>query len=309
MAKWAQLFSTYSIVAHDPLTGQIGAAVQTHQMSVGRVVLWLEAGRGAVATQSLANLSFGPLGLNMLREGIAPNRIIEGLVAADENAHQRQVAVIDAKGQAAAWTGAGCIREAGHHIGETYSVQANMMTRPTVIAAMAAAFEAASGDLAQRMMAAMIAAQAEDGDIRGTQSAALKVVSGDVAAPIWDAAYDLRVDEHSNPIEELGRLVRLRHAQHIDKQGYAALAAQNKEEALKLWVQARATAPELEELAYWQALTLADTHADLDNALAILKPMLAADARREHWIDLISRLADCGLLERAGAAEEILTAL
>lgn len=309
MSKWANLSSTYSILAVDQETGEIGGAVQTHQMGVGRFVLWLEAGRGAIATQSMANLSFGPMGLAMLREGIAPERIIEGLTAADENAKRRQIGVINAKGEASAFTGSGCIREAGHHVGATYSVHANMMTRPTVIAAMSAAFEAATGDLAQRMMAALSAAQAEDGDIRGMQSAALKVVSGDLNVPTWATRYDLRVDEHENPVEELARLVRLRHAQHLDSQGHEALTAGRHEEALKLWGQARAEAPELEELAYWQALTLADNHDDLDHAIAILKPMLDADQRREQWIDLIGRLAECGLLERDGVAEALLARL
>ena len=299
-----QLFNTYSIVARDAKTGQFGVAVQTHQMGVGRIVPALLPGVGAVTTQSFSNASFGPLGLDLLQAGYAAERVIAALVAVDEGEARRQVAVVDSKGRAAAHTGSGCIAYAGHHVGEGYSVQANMMTRDTVIDAMAGAYEAASGDLAQRMMAALEAAQAEDGDIRGMQSAALKVVSGDAADMPWDTIYDLRVDEHDQPVAELGRLVRLRHAQLIDRQGHEALDAGNREAALRLWAQAREQAPALEELAFWQAVTLADKHDDLDTAAAIFQSALAEDARYAHWVNLITRLVDCGVIENAlaGAA-------
>ncbi|MBI5958938.1 MAG: DUF1028 domain-containing protein [Chloroflexi bacterium] len=304
-----KLFSTYSIVARDPATGQMGVAVETHQMCVGSIVGWMLPGVGAVATQSLVNVSFGPVALAMLREGVAAPKIIEGLVASDPGADRRQVAVVDAQGQVGAWTGSGCIAQASHHMGEGYSVQANMMTNATVVQAMATAYETTSGDLAQRMMAALAAAQAEGGDIRGMQSAALKVVPGEVGQPDWHTDYDLRVDEHENPVVELARLVRLRRSQVIDQRGYEALKDGKRDQALALWAEARALAPELEETGYWQAMTLADTHADISAAAAILRPVLASDARREHWIDLIRRLQACGLLERAGAAEELIAAL
>ena len=298
-----QLFNTYSIVARDAETGQFGVAVQTHQMGVGRVVPWLLPGVGAVATQSFANASFGRLGLALLKAGYPAHRVIAALVAADEDEARRRVAVVDNQGQAAVHTGSGCIAHASHHVGQGYSVQANMMTRDTVIDAMASAYEAASGDLAQRMVTALEAAQAEDGDIRGMQSAALKVVSGDAAEMPWETVYDLRVDEHAQPVVELVRLVRLRHAQLIDKQGYDALEAGQRDEALNLWSQAREQAPELEELAFWQAVELADKHGDLDTAASIFQATLADDPRRQHWADLINRLVDCGLIENAvGAA-------
>ena len=278
-------------------------------MCVGWIVPWLLPGIGAVATQSLVNVSFGPVALTMLREGIPAQQIINGLVASDPDAHRRQVAVVDAKGQAAAWTGNGCIPEASHHVGEGYSVQANMMTNPTVVAAMAEAYEKAEGDIAQRMMAALLAAQAEGGDIRGMQSAALKVVPGDINKPYWTVDYDLRVDEHENPVEELARVVRLRHAQIVEQRGYEAFEQDRRDQALADWAAARAEAPELEELAFWQATTLADKPADVTTAAEILRPALANDARRSHWIDLLRRLQACGLIERAGAAEELIKAL
>ncbi len=306
---YSELFSTYSIVARDPETGELGVAVETHQMTVGRMVPFLLPGIGAIATQSLVNVSFGPMGLAMLRQGVPAAHVVAGLVASDENAHRRQLAVVDSQGRAAAHTGSGCIADAQHHVGEGYSVQANMMTRTTVIPAMMQAYENAKGDLAQRMVAALEAAQAEDGDIRGMQSAALKVVSGDSNDAEWKSLYDLRVDEHAEPVVELARLVRMRHAQRVDERGYELLTAGNRAEALALWAQARAEAPELEEVAFWQAVKLADEHSDIETAAEILRPVLANDPRREHWIDLVQRLAICGILEREGADAELIAAL
>jgi uncharacterized Ntn-hydrolase superfamily protein len=308
-SHYSELFSTYSIVARDAETGELGVAVQTHQMSVGRMVPFLLPGIGAIATQSLVNVSFGPMGLAMLREGVSAAHVVAALVASDENAHRRQLAVVDSQGRAAAHTGSGCIADARHHVGEGYSVQANMMTLKTVIPAMAQAYENAQGDLAQRMVAALEAAQAEDGDIRGMQSAALKVVSGDKNDAEWRSLYDLRVDEHAAPVIEMARLVRLRHAQRLDEKGFELLSGGHRAQALELWAQARDEAPELEELAFWQAVQLADSHADVETAAEILRPVLANDPRREHWIDLVQRLAVCGIIEREGADSELMAAL
>jgi uncharacterized Ntn-hydrolase superfamily protein len=306
----SQLLSTYSIVARDPETGQMGVAVQTHQMCVGWIVPWMLPGVGAIATQAHVNISFGPVGLAMLREGVPAPQIIDSLVASDPQANRRQVAVVDANGLVGAWTGDGCIPEASHKIGGGYSVQANMMMNPTVPAAMADAYESASGDIAQRMLAALQAAQAEGGDIRGMQSAAIKVVSGSAAGKHdWETDYDLRVDEHTTPVDELARLVRLRHAQLTEEKGYEALGKGNREEALNLWAEARAEAPELEELAFWQATTLVDEHNDVATAAEILRPALVNDPLRDQWIDLINRLQTCGLLEREGTAEKLIAAL
>jgi uncharacterized Ntn-hydrolase superfamily protein len=305
----AYRLSTYSIVARDPDTGQFGVAVQTHQMGVGWIVPWLLPGMGAVATQASVNISFGPMALSMLREGLPAQQIIDALAASDPGAHRRQMAVVDREGHAAAWTGKDCIPEAHHHVGEGYSVQANMMTNDTVLPAMTAAFEKATGDLAQQMLAALRAAQAEDGDIRGMQSAALKVVPGDTNKPTWAVDYDLRVDEHENPVEELARLVRLHHALIAEERGYEALEQDNIDQALAAWAAARAEAPELEELAFWQATTLADKVADVQTAAAILRPVLANDPRRAQWIELIRRLEACGMIERKGAAQELIQAI
>jgi uncharacterized Ntn-hydrolase superfamily protein len=305
----SSLFSTYSIVACDSEAGELGAAVQTHQMCVGSRVLWLQPGVGALATQSMANIAFGPVGLMMLEQGMAPEAVIAGLIATDGQGARRQVALVNAAGQAAAFTGDGCIPHAGHCVGAGYSVQANMMTRPTVIEAMRAAYEAATGDLAARMLAALDAAQAEDGDIRGMQSAALKVVSTAHGIPESGRyLYDLRVDEHETPVRELGRLVTMRRAQNVDSHGYAALERGDKAAALDWWAQARASGQAQVELAFWQAVALADA-GDVPAAADILRPALVGHARRAHWLDLLDRLEACGLIERSGAAGELVRAL
>jgi len=306
---YTPLFHTYSIVARDPDTGQLGVAVQTHQMCVGAIVPWLEPGMGALATQASANISFGPIGLAMLREGIDAPHVVEALVASDPGADRRQLAVVDAEGRAAAWTGENCIAYARHHVGAGYSVQANMMERDTVVPAMAEAYEAAQGDLAARMLAALHAAQGEGGDIRGMQSAALTIVSGDPQAlGFRRAVYDLRVDEAGAPLDELDRLVRLRRAQRINFQA-SPLLTEQRERALELRAAARALAPELEEMAFWQALRLADELDDVAAGAAILNEMLQRVDRRAQWIDLIRRLQDCGSIERPGAGDELIAAL
>jgi uncharacterized Ntn-hydrolase superfamily protein len=307
--RYTSLFHTYSIVARDAESGQLGVAVQTHQMCVGAVVPWLAPGIGALATQASANIHFGPMGLTMLREGIEAPRIVEALVASDPGADRRQLAVLDARGGVAAWTGEHCIPHAAHHTGTGYSVQANMMSRDTVVPAMAEAYEVAEGELAARMMAALYAAQAEGGDIRGMQSAALRVVSGDPQSVGFQRTiYDLRVDESNDPLRELDRLVRLGRARRIDAQGYPLLE-EERARALELWAAARALAPELVELAFWQAIQLADERADVAGAAKIMKEMLARVERRAEWIELIRRLQACGIIKRRGAAEELIATL
>jgi uncharacterized Ntn-hydrolase superfamily protein len=313
MIHSSEVFNTYSIVARDPETGEMGVAVQTHQMCVGAVVPWLKPNLGAIATQASTNPSFGPLGLMLLEEGLPPALVVDALVASDEGADRRQFAVLDSQGRVAAWTGSNCIAEAGHQTGEGFSVQANMMTNDTVIEAMASAYQDSEGDLAARMMAALFAAQEQGGDIRGMQSAALKVVKGSIEGEdaafrrIWP--YNLRVDEHDQPVEELARLVRLRRARLTDAQGHQQLEDGQIPKALELWVEARRLAPELEELNFWQAVALADNPGEIQPAADILNPMLQNDERREHWIDLIHRIQDCGIIERKGAGDELVQAL
>jgi uncharacterized Ntn-hydrolase superfamily protein len=260
----------------------------------------------------MVNVSFGTLGLQMLRNGVPAPRVVDALIASDDGRDRRQLAVIDTNGQVSAYTGSGCIREAGHFIGTNYSVQANMMTRSTVIDAMRHAFERAKGDLAARMMAALIAAQNQDGDIRGMQSAALKVVSGRPGTPEWESVYDLRIDEHDQPLQELGRLMQIRSAQLVDQEGHELLEKGNMMAALAKWKEARAAAPDQEELAFWQAYSLADARPD-DNTISlaarIMAQALQEGDRYEHWLELLKRLDECNFSRHAGIGERLVKAL
>jgi len=194
-------------------TGEIGAAVQSHWFSVGSIVIWAEAGVGAVATQSFVNTSFGSRGLELIKEGKSPREALDILISGDEGRHFRQVALIDAKGNTAAHTGATCIPEAGHINSKYYSVQANLMLKNSVWPAMEKAFQESRGPLAERLVAALEAAEAEGGDIRGKQSAALLVVKGESSGKIWeDRLIDLRVEDHPEPVKEIKRLLRVYRA-------------------------------------------------------------------------------------------------
>lgn len=204
---------TYSLVARDPDAGSLGVAVQSHFFSVGSLVTWAEAGVGAVATQSFADPGYGPLALDLLRDGVPAADALAQLVAADAVRESRQVGVVDSTGAAAAHTGSGCVAEAGHRAIAGVSAQANMMERPTVVDAMIDAYQATSGPLADRLLAALDAAEAEGGDIRGRQSAAILVVGPDRSERPWEGVQvDLRVDDHPEPLAELRRLAGLQKA-------------------------------------------------------------------------------------------------
>lgn len=312
MIEYTQILSTYSIVAQDPDTKQLGVAVQTHQISVGRMVPFLLPGIGAIATQSLVNIGFGAMGLTMLREGVAAPDVVNGLIAMDKGRNYRQLAIVDTNGKVGAYTGGDCIPYAGHHIGAGYSVQANMMTNDTVIQAMSNAYERSSEDLAGRMMAALYAAQEHDGDIRGMQSAALMIVENDMSLPSWESLYDLRVDEADFPLDELQRLVFFQRSQHMSTHGHDLLNAGDADAALRQWKHARELAPENKEMAFWQAIALADKKP-MANAVSvaarIMQQALQDDERYLKWVDLIHRLEQVGLIERKGAARELLVEL
>lgn len=201
---------TYSIVARDLETGALGVAVQTGTFGVGRGVPWAEAGVGAVATQSYTERSYGHFGLELMKAGRSAPEALAGLVASDEDERLRQVGMVDAHGRAAAHTGASCIRDCGHLVGDGYTVQANMMARDTVWGAMAKAYEAATGTLARRLLAALDAAEAEGGDFRGPQSAAILVVQAEPTGFTWKGRVsDVRVEDHEDPLGEIRRLLEL----------------------------------------------------------------------------------------------------
>ncbi|MFN2462596.1 MAG: DUF1028 domain-containing protein [Candidatus Dormibacteria bacterium] len=203
---------TYSIVARDPITGDLGVAVQSKYFSVGSVVAWAEPGVGAVATQSMAEITYGPEGLALMRWGVSAGETLTRLLGPDALRERRQVGMVDATGSAVSHTGSGCIAEAGHVVGDGFACQANIMLRDTVWGAMAGAFESADGPLADRMLAALDAAEAEGGDLRGRQSVALLVVAGDRELAPWKKTLELRVEDHSDPLGELRRLLQLRRA-------------------------------------------------------------------------------------------------
>jgi len=275
---------TYSIAARDAETGDLGVAVQSHYFSVGSVVPWLEAGVGAVATQSMVEVSYGPLGLELLKAGRSPEEALRGLVAADPGEDRRQVAIVDATGRVAVHTGARCIAEAGHVTGDGFSVQANMMTKPTVPDAMATAFMAATGSLAERMLDALDAAEAEGGDIRGRQSAALVVVGGQVGTKPWERTMDVRVEDAPEPLAELRRLVALKRA-YIGQASPSTLGPNP-------------------ELIFWQGVTLA-TAGQVDEAMPLLRQAYAAGP---GWAELLRRLPACGLFPDDAEIIERLTA-
>ena len=287
------LAHTYSIVARDPVTGDFGVAVQSHWFQVGPVVPWAEAGAGAVATQSFARIDYGPLGLKLMKEGKPAQQALDSLLAQDPQKDVRQVAMVDAQGRVGTWTGPKCIAAAGHQAGAGYSVQANLMDKPTVWPAMARAFEAAKGDLADRMLAALEAAEAEGGDIRGRQSAAMIVVRAKSTGEPWrDRLVDLRVDDHPQPLAELRRLLSLHRAYEEMNLGDEAVAKQDVQAALRHYTRATELAPEIAEIPFWQAVTLFVAGQE-DKALALFRDVFA---REERWARLIPRLPAAGLL-------------
>ena len=290
------LAHTYSIVARDPATGDFGVAVQSHWFQVGTVVPWAEAGVGAVATQSFARIDYGPRGLELMRQGKSAKEALDQLVAQDPERDVRQVAMVDAQGRVAVWTGPRCIVAAGHQTGNDgkgYSVQANLMDKATVWPAMAKAFESAKGDLADRMLAALEAAQAEGGDIRGSQSAALIVVKAKSSGEPWkDRLVDVRVDDNPRPLAELRRLLDLHRAYEEMNRGDEAVAKNDFQAALGHYTKATGLAPGIVELPFWQAVTLFVAGQE-DKALALFRDVFA---KEPVWATLVPRLPASGLL-------------
>jgi len=284
---------TFSIVARDPATGQMGVAVQSHWFSVGTSVPWAEAGVGAVATQSFVRVEYGPEGLALMARGVPAPEALERLVAQDKASAVRQVAMIDASGRVAAHTGARCIKAAGHHTGDNYSVQANLMLDAGVVPAMAKAFESARGDLAARMLASLEAAQAAGGDIRGRQSAAILIVKGTRSDKPWtDRILDLRIEDHPQPVAELARLVALWRAYEHMNAGDLAVERDDIDGAVEQYGQAEAMFPEMDEFIFWHAATLAEK-----GRLEASLPLFARAFRLQPgWYLLVPRLPASGLL-------------
>lgn len=285
---------TYSIVARDEKTGELGVAVQSHWFSVGSIVSWAEAGVGAIATQSFVNVSFGPEGLRLLKEGKTANEVLEELIKNDEGRDFRQLAIIDAKGNVAAYTGLKCIEVAHHKVGKNYSVQANMMLNDKVIDAMSNAFESSKGPLAERLVEALKAAQDAGGDIRGQQSASLLVVRGTPTGKIWiDRMIDLRVEDHKEPVKELERLLKLYRAYEHMNNGDLAIEKGDEETALREYGMACSMFPENLEMKYWYAVSLVNINK-IEEAKPLFKEVFNKD---KNWIELTKRIVKNGLLK------------
>jgi uncharacterized Ntn-hydrolase superfamily protein len=278
---------TYSIVARDQKTGEFGVAVQSHYFQVSPAVPWALAGVGAVATQSMVNLSYGPLGLELMQAGYNAEQALKALTAGDPQADVRQCAIVDAAGNVAARTGSKCIPAAGHKLGDGFSVQANLMEKDTVWAAMANAFTTTDAPLAERMMAALDAAEAEGGDIRGKQSAAMLVVAATGTGRPWeDRIIDLRVDDAAEPLVELRRLLRIKRAymtageaDQLEESGDLPAAIAKLKEAIEI-------APDMIELGFWAGLTFAQG-GDLDGGCRLIAEAVHKDRR---WLETINRL-------------------
>jgi uncharacterized Ntn-hydrolase superfamily protein len=284
---------TYSIVARDPETGEMGVAVQSHFFTVGPIVPWLQAGVGAVATQSFVEPAYGPRGLARMAGGTPAPDALAALVADDESRDVRQVAMVDAAGRVGAHTGERCIADAGHRVGDGFSVQANMMRRPTVPDAMYEAYSSTDAPLAERLVAALVAAEAEGGDLRGRQSAAIRIVRAASGDDPWnDVVLDLRVDDHPDPNGELGRLVRMHR-------GYAKLGRSEELRVEKREAEADAEAqaalallPENVEIGFWRGVQLCIEGRDAE-ARPLLDRAYEID---DGWRDLVRRLPAAGLL-------------
>jgi uncharacterized Ntn-hydrolase superfamily protein len=299
---------TYSIVARDPKTGEFGVAVQSHYFQVGPVVPWALAGVGAIATQSQVNVSYGPVGLEMLRAGLSAEQALRALTTGDAMPELRQLAIVDASGTVAAHTGTKCIPAAGHRLGDGYSCQANLMEKDTVWDAMAEAFEAATGSLAQRLMVALEAAEAQGGDIRGKQSAAMLVVRGDPTGRSWeDRIIDLRVEDSPEPLPELRRLLDIRRAYDADAEADKLDEAGDAAGAKAKRVEAMALAPDNVELRFWAGIATAQA-GDLDAGSKLIAVAVRKDRR---WLETIHRLVAAERLsaEHAASLESRLSTL
>jgi uncharacterized Ntn-hydrolase superfamily protein len=292
-ARGGRPVHTYSIVARDSVTGNMGVAVQSHWFSVGSLVTWAEAGVGAVATQSFVDPAYGPLGLDLMRAGKTAPQALAAVLASDPGKDVRQVAMIDAEGNVAAHTGTKCIEAAGHRTGSNYSVQANLMLNDKVWPAMATAFENAQGDLAERMLAALDAGEAAGGDIRGKQSAALLIVKGTSTGRPWsDRIMDLRVEDNPLPLKELRRLVQVHRAYDRMNNGDLAVEHGDVEGALREYGAAEKMFPDNLEMKFWHAVALVNA-GRVDDALPIFKTVFVNDA---NWATLVPRLPKSGTL-------------
>jgi uncharacterized Ntn-hydrolase superfamily protein len=275
---------TYSIVARDPATGEMGVAVQSHWFSVGPIVPWARAGVGAVATQANVEVAYGPRGLELLGGGMGAGAALAQLLAEDPGSAGRQVAILDASGAVATHTGESCMPFAGHVTDENVSCQANIMSSDRVWPAMLEAFTATNAALTERLLAALDAAEAEGGDLRGRQSAAILVVPG--AGDPWDSVLELRVEDHPDPLTELRRLAALHDVYALAGEADELVNDGRYDEAARLYLRAHDRAPDNEELRFWAGIGA----AQLGDLTAGARHVAAVIAERPGWGELLARL-------------------
>jgi uncharacterized Ntn-hydrolase superfamily protein len=275
---------TYSIVARDPQTGELGVAVQSHWFSVGPIVPWAEPGVGAVATQANAEISYGPRGLELMRAGASAQEALTQLLGEDAGSSGRQLAMVDARGGVATHTGEQAIVHAGHITGDGVSCQANIMVSERVWPDMLEAYRAAAGSLTERLLAALDAAERAGGDARGRQSAAIVVVPA-VGDP-WERVVTLRVEDHPDPLVELRRVVRLHDAYTLADRADSLVNDGRHDEAAELYQRASELAPDNHELLFWAGIGAAQA-GDLDTGIARVR---AAIELQPNWLELLGKL-------------------
>ncbi len=286
LPRWA---ATFSIVARDPKTHELGVAVQSHYFSVGSAVPWARYGVGAVATQSFVEPAYGPRGLALLARGVSPSEALRRLTAADAKRQVRQVAFLDARGRAAAWTGKECIAHAGHVVGRDFSAQGNLLASPKVCGAMASAFEGAKGPLAGRLVAALEAGQRAGGDARGMQSACILVVGKPERGKPWtERKTDLRVEDHPAPIRELRRLLTLQDAYVLGDAAEQATLVGDVRLAEATYARAVRMAPGNDELLFWRGAM----RMRLGREAAAVDDVRRAVRMNPRWRKLLPRLGE-----------------
>ncbi len=295
---------TYSIVARDPKNGELGVAVQSHYFSVGSVVTWARSGVGAVATQSISEISYGPLGLELMAGGRSATEALIALLQSDPKAEIRQVGMVDSNGVVSAHTGPRCIASAGHVIGEQFSCQANLMSNDTIWTEMEKAFTRNSNlELPERLLTTLIAAENAGGDARGKQSAAILIVSSKLYPNSWSGRImDLRVEDHPEPLLEIQRLIQLKRAYDWVEKGDDLLAAGKLRESLRAFEQARRLSPGNEEIKYWVGITLIGLENNSSEGKQILREVFA---KNKNWINVTKSLLDKGYLPKESVVSQL----
>lgn len=275
---------TYSIVARDRKTGEMGVAVQSHYFSVGSVVTWARSGVGAVATQAMVDIRYGPLGLELMSSGKGAKETLESLLGGDPKRETRQVAMVDARGEVAVHTGSKCIPHAGHSSGGGFSCQGNIMRSAKVWGAMKKTYQGTEGlPLPERLLAALEAGEGAGGDARGKQSAAILVVGKDVKPTEWEGkVMELRIEDHPEPLPELRRLIRYQRGYEWVTKGDDLLTSEKYEKAMKAYERGLELVPEVLELKYWVGLSMLKTK-NREKGIRMVKEVFVQD---KNWVGI-----------------------